>query len=57
MKLLPEMVDITANQYGIEEVEIVIRPDSTVLWINTPDHCIFRICQLKNVVIRDERKT
>lgn len=46
------MKDIT----GAEEVQIVIRNDSKVIWVNTEKGCVFRICQIKKLEVDDRRK-
>jgi hypothetical protein len=45
-------LDIT----GSEGVEVKIRHDGKVLWINTVEGgCVLRICQIKELVLDDER--
>jgi len=48
---LEGMKDITAP----EIVQIVIRNDSKVIWINTEKGCIFRACKIKELEIDDMR--
>lgn len=36
-------------------VEIRIRNDSAVMWVNTEYGCVLRICQIKQLVLEDER--
>lgn len=57
MENLFEMVDINAEQRGIEQVTIIIRKDGSVVWINTEQQCVFRICQIKNLTVIDERQS
>lgn len=45
--------DITAP----EMLQIVIREDSKVVWINTERCCVFRACQIKKLVIDDRRES
>jgi hypothetical protein len=45
-----EMQDITA-----EGVEVIIRKDGKVLWVNTEEGCVLRISNIKDVVIEDDR--
>ena len=45
------MNDITA-----EFVELKIRNDSKVIWVNTEKGCVLRICQIKNLILDDMRK-
>lgn len=45
------MLDIT----GAEYVQVAIRDDGKVLWVNTEQGCVLRICQVKNIEIVDER--
>lgn len=47
-----KMVDIT----GAECVEIDIRHDGKVIWINKDGMCVLRICQIENLEIVDDRK-
>ena len=38
-------------------VQIRIRDDGKVIWINTPDKgCVCRICQIKELHIEDNRR-
>jgi hypothetical protein len=57
MENLFEMVDINAERQGIEHITIIIKKDGSVLWINTEQQCVLRICQIKNLVIKDERES
>ena len=45
------MNDIT----GAEEVELQIRDDGQVIWVNTENGCVLRICQIKHLSIVDGR--
>lgn len=38
-----------------QEVEIRIREDGSVVWINVDGVCAFRICQIKNLTLNDDR--
>ena len=49
--LLGAQLDIT----GADNVEIQIRRDSNVIWVNVQGVCALRICQIKNLVLTDER--
>jgi ethanolamine utilization protein EutA (predicted chaperonin) len=50
-----ELIDITCGQTG--DIEIIIKNDGKVLWINGPGSCLVRICRIDgNITIRDERK-
>lgn len=49
--LLGSQLDIT----GADNVEIQIRRDSKVIWVNVQGVCVLRICQIKNLVLTDER--
>ena len=40
---------------GAEFVEIHIKADGKVIWINTETHCVLRICQIENLKVIDER--
>lgn len=52
-KKIPEaMQDIT----GSGEVEIKIRNDGNVIWVNTMERqCVLRICMIKKLNLVDER--
>lgn len=39
---------------GAEEVEIKIRHDKKVIWVNTENGCVLRIGKIKNLVLIDE---
>ena len=43
------MEDIT----GAEVVQISIRKDKKVIWVNTENGCVLRICQIKKLEITD----
>jgi hypothetical protein len=45
------MLDIT----GSDCVQIEIRNDGKVVWINTEDGCIMRICRIKHLDVVDNR--
>jgi len=47
------MLDITAPEYPIE---ISIRDDGKVLWVNVDGKCVLRICQIPGIKLNDERK-
>ena len=47
-----KMQDITAP----EEVEILIRQDGTVIWVNINGMCALRACQIKRLVVEDMRQ-
>jgi hypothetical protein len=50
--LIPlEMGDIT----GAKIVEVLIRADGKVLWINVNGFCRLRICQIEKIEINDQR--
>ena len=38
-----------------ETVEVLIRADGSVVWINVDGLCRLRACRVKNIVINDER--
>jgi hypothetical protein len=41
---------------GSDGVEVKIRGDGNVLWVNTVEGgCILRICKIKSIVVEDER--
>jgi hypothetical protein len=45
------VLDITAPTH----VEISIRSDGTVIWVNIDGLCRFRVCRIKNLVLDDNR--
>ena len=47
------MLDITTPKF----MEILIKDDGNVVWINTEHGCQFRACQIKILVINDNRTT
>ena len=47
------MLDITTPKF----MEILIKDDGKVVWINTEHGCQFRACQIKILVINDNRIT
>lgn len=47
-----EMLDITQP----EEVEVLVRADRKVLWVNVDGQCKLRICRIKNLTIIEESK-
>lgn len=47
----PKMVDISKVH-----VEITIRGDGRVLWVNTEHGCVLRICDIQGLEILDERR-
>ncbi len=46
------MIDITAPKYP---VEVGIRHDGKVLWVNVDGKCILRICQISAMTLHDNR--
>ncbi len=46
-----KMSDIT----GADEVEILIKSNSKVIWINTEKGCMLRICRIKKLIVNDLR--
>jgi hypothetical protein len=46
-----QMIDITAP----EVVEILIRDDGKVVWINVDGICRFRACEIKALIAKDKR--
>jgi hypothetical protein len=45
------IIDITAPQH----VEVRIRRDGKVVWINVDGTCVMRTCQIKQLELVDER--
>jgi hypothetical protein len=46
-----KMLDVT----GVKHLQIEIRADGRVVWINTEEGCIFRACQVEQVELVDNR--
>jgi len=40
---------------NVEGVEVSIREDGKVLWVNTEEGCVLRISNIKSLVIEDLR--
>jgi len=38
-------------------VEILIRQDGKVVWVNVNNQCAFRACRIKNLILQDDRAT
>lgn len=49
---MSEMLDITAPNL----VEIQIRSDGKVIWINVDGACLLRCCRIETLVLNDERR-
>jgi hypothetical protein len=45
------MLDITGSDY----VQVEIRDDGKVLWVNNETGCVLRICQIKKIEVIDNR--
>jgi len=45
------MADVTAPEF----VEIQIRSDEKVVWVNVDGRCLFRACRIGKLIINDER--
>ncbi len=50
----PPNIDITVNQDD-EDVEVIIKDNGKVLWVNMPNGCVLRICCIRNLTIDDRR--
>jgi hypothetical protein len=48
---LGDMLDIS----GAEEVQVQIRHDARLIWVNVDGSCILRICKIKNFELADDR--
>jgi hypothetical protein len=46
-------LDITKPETG---VEILIRGDAKVIWVNVDGICVLRICQIPFLEVKDDRK-
>jgi hypothetical protein len=49
---LESMLDIT----GAQKVEIEIRADGKVVWVNVDDVCRLRVCRIEGITINDYRE-
>ena len=47
-----QIIDLTAPQ----EVEILIRYDGRVAWINVDGLCVFRACKIRHLTLQDDRE-
>ena len=45
-------VDVT----GAKSIEVIVRQDGTVLWVNINGVCAMRVCQAEKIVVRDESR-
>ena len=46
------MIDITKP----DVIEILIKENGKVIWINGIEGCLLRACQIKKLILNDERK-
>lgn len=53
-----DMTDVIATDHGITDLQITIRQDGKVVWINTNlGVCLFRICSVNGGIdVIDERR-
>jgi hypothetical protein len=51
--LIGTMLDVTK----CEVLEIAVRNDGKVVWVNTEKGCIFRACQISKLILDDRRDT
>lgn len=55
-KVMYDPVNQAIDVTGCEDLEIQIRWDGKVLWINDKDRCLLRVCQIKGKIeIKDQR--
>lgn len=47
-----DTVDVTAP----EVVEILIRSDGKVVWVNVDGFCLFRACRVQKLLVEDQRE-
>lgn len=45
-------LDITKPDIG---VDITIKEDGKIIWVNVDGICILRICQIPNLIVQDRR--
>lgn len=50
-----QLVDTGLDVTNPETVEIVIRPDKKVVWINVNGVCLLRCCQIQKLDVNDGR--
>ncbi len=49
---MTDMTDVTAP----DGVEIMIRHDGKVIWVNIDGKCLLRACRIKNLTLDDQRQ-
>lgn len=49
--LLRDALDVT----GASAVEVQIRQDGKVLWVNVDGFCALRVCRIDNLTVEDNR--
>ena len=49
---LPSSQDVS----GAEYIEVHISADGKTLWVNNEYFCILRVCRIKKLYLRDDRK-
>lgn len=50
--LLDVMQDITAP----DNLEIIVRADGKVIWVNIDGRCVLRACRIRHLTLSDRRK-
>jgi hypothetical protein len=50
---MAQFQDITAPEHP---VEVDIRFDGQVLWVNVDGKCVLRICQMPGLILNDQRR-
>lgn len=57
MPTINDSPDLSLDITGTDLVEVEVRADGTVLWVNTPFGCKLRICRIGKLVITDHRQS
>ena len=47
-----DLLDIT----GAKEVEVMVKEDGKVLWVNADGLCLLRICRIGRITVEDKRR-
>jgi len=53
---LETMTEHLKDMHGKELVDIAIREDGKVIWVNTEKGCVLRICKIQHLNLDDRRK-
>lgn len=51
-----KMIDINCAEDDVKEIDVTLRQDGAVLWVNVDGICVLRICKIgKQLKINDMR--